>query len=440
MGLERRDRVRRSYVRNNWKQEDVVRTTGKPFSIDKKQVYEAYKAVKSNAGSAGVDAQTIEQFEADLQNNLYKLWNRMSSGSYFPPPVRAVSIPKKTGGQRILGVPTVADRVAQMVVKQHIEPELDPVFLADSYGYRPRKSALDAVGVTRQRCWKYDWVLEFDIKGLFDNIDHELLLRAVRKHVTCKWALLYIERWLTAPMEHEDGTKAERKSGTPQGGVVSPILSNLFLHYAFDLWMARTHPDLPWCRYADDGLVHCRNEQEAQTLKAELQARLAECRLELHPTKTKIVYCKDRNRTGAYPNVQFDFLGYCFRPRMVRRSRDNKLFCGFNPAVSSSALKAMRTTIRELNFRHLTQLSLVDIARRVNPLLRGWIEYYGRYAPSALYPLLRYVNQTLRAWMMRKFRRFAAHKIRAGRFLERLARDNPDLFVHWRLGMTGTFA
>jgi RNA-directed DNA polymerase len=417
-----------------------MRTTGKPFSIDKKRVYEAYKAVKSNAGSAGVDRQTIEQFEADLQNNLYKLWNRMSSGSYFPPPVRAVSIPKKTGGQRILGVPTVADRVAQMVVKQHIEPELDPVFLADSYGYRPRKSALDAVGVTRQRCWKYDWVLEFDIKGLFDNIDHELLLRAVRKHVTCKWALLYIERWLTAPMEHEDGTKAERKSGTPQGGVVSPILSNLFLHYTFDLWMTRTHPDLPWCRYADDGLVHCRNEQEAQTLKAELQARLAECRLELHPAKTKIIYCKDRNRTGAYPNVQFDFLGYCFRPRMVRRSRDNKLFCGFNPAVSSSALKVMRTTIRELDFRHLTQLSLVDIARRLNPLLRGWIEYYGRYSPSALYPLLRYVNQTLLAWMMRKFKRFAAHKIRGGRFLERLARENADLFVHWRLGMTGTFA
>jgi RNA-directed DNA polymerase len=204
--------------------------------------------------------------------------------------------------------------------------------------------------------------------------------------------------------------------------------------------MARTHPDLPWCRYADDGLVHCRNEQEAQTLKADLHARLAECRLELHPTKTKIVYCKDRNRKGAYPNVRFDFLGYCFRPRMVRRSRDNKLFCGFNPAVSSSALKAMRTTIRELNLRHQTQLSLVDIARRINPLLRGWIEYYGRYAPSALYPLLRYVNQTLRAWVMRKFKRFAAHKIRAGRFLERLARENADLFVHWRLGMTGTFA
>jgi RNA-directed DNA polymerase len=417
-----------------------MRTTGKPFSIEKKQVYEAYKAVKSNAGSAGVDGQTIEQFEADLQNNLYKLWNRMSSGSYFPPPVRAVSIPKKTGGQRILGVPTVADRVAQTVVKQVIEPVLDPIFLADSYGYRPRKSALDAVGVTRQRCWKYDWVLEFDIKGLFDNIDHELLLRAVRKHVTCKWALLYIERWLTAPMEHEDGTKAERNSGTPQGGVVSPILSNLFLHYTFDLWMARMHPDLPWCRYADDGLVHCRNEQEAKALKAELQARLAECHLELHPTKSKIVYCKDRNRKGTYPNVQFDFLGYCFRPRKVKNSRDNKLFCGFNPAVSSSALKAMRTTIRELDFRHQTQLSLVDIARCVNPLLRGWIEYYGRYASSALSPLLRYINHTLRAWVMRKFKRFAAHKIRASRLLERLARENADLFVHWRLGLTGTFA
>ena len=305
--------------------------TDKPFNIDKRLVYEAYKAVKSNRGAAGVDEQTIEQFEADLSSNLYKIWNRMSSGSYFPPPVRAVSIPKKTGGERILGVPTVADRVAQMVVKQVIEPILDPIFLADSYGYRPNKSALGAVGATRQRCWKYDWVLEFDIKGLFDNIDHELLLRAVRKHVTCKWALLYIERWLKAPMVREDGTTIGRSRGTPQGGVVSPILANLFMHYTFDLWMARTHPDFPWCRYADDGLVHCRTEQEAEALKAELQARLAECHLEMHPTKTKIVYCKDGKRKDKYPNVKFDFLGYCFRPRLVRSFRDNTLFCGFNP-------------------------------------------------------------------------------------------------------------
>jgi RNA-directed DNA polymerase len=416
-----------------------MRATDKPFNIDKKQVYEAYKAVRSNGGAAGVDGETIEQFEANLKGNLYKIWNRMSSGTYFPPPVRAVSIPKKSGGQRILGVPTVADRVAQMVVKQVIEPKLDSVFLADSYGYRPRKSALDAVGVTRERCWKYDWVLEFDIKGLFDNIDHELLLRAIRRHVTCKWALLYIARWLTAPMVQEDGTRMERNRGTPQGGVVSPILSNTFLHYAFDLWMTRTHPDLPWCRYADDGLVHCRSEQEAQALQAELQARLVECCLELHPTKTKIVYCKDRKRKSIYPNVKFDFLGYCFRPRLVKRLRDNTLFCGFNPAVSPSAMKTMRSTIRELNIRHQTQLSLEDIARRLNPLLRGWIEYYGRYAPSALYPLLRYVNLTLLAWVIRKFKRFKGRKTRASQFLQWLATEQAALFVHWNIGMTGTF-
>jgi len=414
-------------------------TTNKPFNIDKRRVYEAYKAVKSNGGAAGVDRQTIEQFEANLGSNLYKIWNRMSSGTYFPPPVLAVSIPKKSGGQRILGVPTVSDRIAQMVVKQLIEPDLDPIFLPDSYGYRPRKSALDAVGVTRRRCWQYDWVLEFDIKGLFDHIDHELLLRAVRKHVTCKWALLYIERWLKAPMERE-GNRIERNRGTPQGGVVSPILSNLFLHYTFDLWMKRTHPDLPWCRYADDGLVHCRTEQEAEALKAELQVRLAECHLEMHPTKTKIVYCKDDKRQEMYPNVAFDFLGYCFRPRAVWGSRSGRLFCGFTPAVSPAALEAMRAKIRDLNIRRQTQVTLTDIARSLNPLLRGWIEYYGRFAPSALHPMLRYVNQTLLAWAMRKFKRFRLHKIRASQFLQKLAKDNSNLLVHWHLGMTGTFA
>src|ERR1700726_2780854 len=417
-----------------------MRATGKPFTIEKKRVYEAYKAVKSKGGAAGVDGQTIEQFEAYLKNNLYKIWNRMSSGSYFPPPVRAVSIPKKTGGQRILGVPTVADRVAQMAVKQVIEPDLDAVFLTDSYGYRPRKSALDAVGVTRERCWKYDWVLEFDIKGLFDNIDHELLLRAVRKHVTCKWALLYIERWLTAPMVQEDGTKIERSQGTPQGGVVSPILSNLFLHYAFDLWVTRTHPGLPWCRYADDGLVHCRSELEAETLKVELQARLAECGLEMHPTKTQIVYCKDGKRQGRYPNVTFDFLGYQFRPRVVRSSRNNELFCSFTPAVSPSALKAIRSTVRDLNIRQLTQRSLDDIAKKLNPLLRGWIGYYGRYNRAALETMLRHVNLTLVGWAMRKFKRFQGRKVGAARFLEKLVRTQPALFEHWRIGMIGAFA
>ena len=405
-------------------------TTNKPFMIDKRLVYEAYKAVKSKGSAAGVDGQTIEQFEADLKGNLYKVWNRMSSGSYFPPPVRAVPIPKKAGGQRILGVPTVSDRIAQMVVKEQIEPDLDPIFLQDSYGYRPGKSALDAVGITRQRCWKYDWVLEFDIKGLFDNLPHDLLLKAVRKHVKCKWAVLYIERWLTAPME-QDGQRIERNRGTPQGGVISPILSNLFLHYAFDLWMERTHPDLPWCRYADDGLVHCRSEQEAETVKATLQARLAECGLETHPTKTRIVYCKDGKRKGRYPNATFDFLGYQFRPRMVQNSQDGSLFCSFVPAVSPMALKAIRATVRELNIAQRTHLPLEDIVKKLNPLLRGWIGYYGRYASSQLAPMLRYVNLTLRQWVMRKFKRFAGRKVAASRFLERLIKTRAGLFVHW---------
>jgi group II intron reverse transcriptase/maturase len=295
------------------------------------------------------------------------------------------------------------------------------------------------VGETRKRCWQYDWVLEFDIKGLFDNLPHDLLLKAVRKHVKCKWALVYIERWLTAPME-KDGVLIERSRGTPQGGVISPILSNLFLHYTFDLWMKRTHPDLPWCRYADDGLVHCRTEQEAEALKAELQARLAACGLEMHPAKTKIVYCKDGKRQRRYPNVTVDFLGYQFRPRVVRSSRNNELFCSFTPAVSPSALKAIRATVRDLNIRQLTQRSLVDIARKLNPLLRGWIGYYGRYNRAALETMLRHVNLTLVGWAMRKFKRYQGRKVVAARFLEKLVQTHPALFEHWRIGMIGAFA
>ena len=412
----------------------------KPFLIEKRQVYEAYLEVRSKEGAGGVDGVTIEQFEKDLKGNLYKIWNRMSSGAYFPPPVRAVTIPKKNGGQRILGVPTVADRVAQTVVKQTIEPALDKIFLADSYGYRPDKSALDAVGVTRERCWKYDWVLEFDIKSLFDNIDHTLLMRAVRKHVTCPWALLYIERWLTAPMLREDGTLIERARGTPQGGVVSPILANLFLHYTFDLWMARTFPHLRWCRYADDGLVHCRSEREARIVWEALTLRMAECRLELHPTKTKIVYCRDYRRTGNFENVAFDFLGYCFRPRTVKGQRSQNLFCGYTPAVSKPALNAMRSTIRELKLRKRTQVTLDDIARELNPITRGWIAYYGRYTRSALYPVVRYIDQTLAIWMKRKFKRFHHRLGRARDFLTKIASENPRLFVHWQLGAGGGLA
>jgi RNA-directed DNA polymerase len=412
----------------------------KPFVIDKRLVYEAYKAVKANAGAAGVDKQTIEEFEQDLKGNLYKLWNRMSSGSYFPPPVKAVAIEKKNGGERILGIPTVADRVAQMVVKQVIEPTIESSFLPDSYGYRPGKSALDAIAVTRERCWRYDWVLEFDIKGLFDNIDHELLLRALKKHVGCQWAKLYIERWLKAPLQLADGTRVERTRGTPQGGVISPVLANLFLHYAFDVWMKRTYPRLPWCRYADDGLVHCRSEQEAQAVKEALEARLKQCGLQMHPDKTKTVYCKDGSRKGKYPNTKFDFLGYTFRPRAVKNRKRNSIFVSFTPAVSKAAVKAMQEKTRKLNYRNRTELSLEDISRLHNPVLRGWMEYYGRYSPSAMYPILRHFNKTLVAWAMRKYGRLKGHKRRAGLFVEGIAKRQPQLFVHWQRGMIGGFA
>jgi RNA-directed DNA polymerase len=414
-----------------------MKPPSKPFLIDKRQVYEAYLEVRSKEGAGGVDGVTIEQFEKDLKGNLYKIWNRMSSGAYFPPPVRAVTIPKKNGGQRILGVPTVADRVAQTVVKQMIEPDLDKVFLADSYGYRPDKSALDAVGVTRERCWKYDWVLEFDIKGLFDNIDHSLLMRAVRKHVTCPWALLYIERWLTAPMLREDGTLIERARGTPQGGVVSPVLANLFLHYTFDLWMARTFPHLRWCRYADDGLVHCRTEKEARAVWIALNSRMAECCLELHPTKTKIVYCRDGRRKGKFENVAFDFLGYGFRPRSVKGPASQRMLCGYTPAVSKPALNAMRSKIRSMTLRKRTEVTLDDIARELNPITRGWIAYYGRYTRSALYPLVRYIDQTLAVWIKRKYKRFHRRLGQAREFLRKIARESPRLFVHWQLGASG---
>ena len=417
---------------------DATRT--KPFNIDKKLVYDAYKAVKANAGAAGVDGQSLEMFDADLMKNLYKIWNRMSSGSYFPPPVRAVSIPKKNGGQRILGVPTVADRVAQMVVKKIVEREVEPVFLPDSYGYRPHKSALDAIGITRKRCWRYDWVLEFDIRGMFDNIDHTLLMRAVRKHVKCEWSLLYIERWLASPMKLEDGTQVERTRGTPQGGVVSPVLANLFMHYTFDAWMTREHPDLPWCRYADDGLVHCRTEAEAIAVKAKLAARLAECQLEMHPDKTKIVYCKDGNRRGKYPNAKFDFLGYCFRPSVARNLTSKKMFVSFGPQVSAGSLKAMRRKIKELKLRRCTYIELGDIARKINPILQGWLNYYGRYSPSAMSAMWKYINATLVAWARRKYKRHAGRKTQAGRMIQSIAIKRPKLFVHWHQSKVGTFA
>ena len=412
----------------------------KPFTISKWDVVQAYRSVKANHGAAGVDHQSIVNFESNLKGNLYKIWNRLSSGSYFPPPVKAVAIPKKTGGERILGIPTVSDRIAQMVVKLTFEPLVEPHFLPDSYGYRPNKSAIDAIGITRQRCWKYDWVLEFDIKGLFDNIPHDLLLKAVDKHTDNPWVRLYIERWLTAPMQKANGEIVQRNKGTPQGGVVSPVLSNLFLHYVFDKWLQKHYPKTPWCRYADDGLVHCNSEAEAKYMLEVLKQRFEACGLELHPLKTKIVYCKDGSRKGQYENTEFDFLSYTFRRRLCNNRRRNSLFVNFTPAVSKIALKAMRLKIRKLRVRMATELSIDQLAKWLNPIIQGWIGYYGRFTRSALYAMCRHINKALVRWARRKFKTLRRHKIEAIKFVKRIFEQDPCLFAHWRAGIVGAFA
>jgi group II intron reverse transcriptase/maturase len=404
----------------------------KPFCITKREVWEAYKRVKANKGAAGVDGQTIEAFEEDLEGNLYKLWNRLASGSYFPSPVLRVEIPKGDGRMRPLGIPTVADRVAQMVAKQFLEPELEKYFHPDSYGYRPDKSALDAVGMARKRCWKNDWVLDLDIKGFFDNIDHELMMRAVRAHTEEKWVLLYIERWLKAPIEMQDGTQKLPQKGTPQGGVASPLLANLFLHYAFDKWMDREHPDIPFERYADDGVCHCKSEAQAETLRSELIDRLKEVGLELHPEKTKIVYCKDDDRRGDYPCISFDFLGYTFRPRRSK-NRWGKYFINFSPAISNKAAKAIRQRVRSWRCHLRSDKALEELSRMFNAIIQGWINYYGRYYQSALYPILRCLDRRLARWATRKYKRLRGHRRRADQWLQRIAKKQPGLFAHWRL-------
>jgi len=405
----------------------------KPFAFSKALVWEAFQRVKANGGSAGVDDESIAKFEEHLGDNLYKLWNRMASGSYFPPPVKAVPIPKRSGGIRTLGVPTVADRVAQTVVKTVLEPVLESVFDRDSFGYRPGRSALDAVALVRRRSCKYDWVVEFDIKGLFDNIDHELLLRAVRKHCITPWILLYIERWLKAPMETEEGERVARARGTPQGGVVSPLLANLFLHYALDVRIRREMRSVRFCRYADDGVIHCKSEAQAQLVLRKLGKRLRECGLELQPEKTGIVYCHDINRQGKYPTIQFKFLGYTFRPRKAV-DKYGRVYVNFSPGVSREALTAMRQTVRGWHLQLMGDKDLSDLSNMFGPVLRGWSNYYGRFYPTALKPLWRHVNDYLVRWMQRKYKRLARGVTRAARALGRVAERKPRSFVHWEKG------
>jgi RNA-directed DNA polymerase len=406
----------------------------KSFQISKRMVYEAYRRVKANKGAAGVDGQSVEQFEQDLKGNLYKLWNRMSSGCYFPPPVRMVEIPKPGGkGVRVLGVPSVADRIAQTVAAMALEPEVEKIFHPDSYGYRPRKSALDAVGACRERCWRTDWVIDLDIKGFFDNLDHDLVLKAVAHHTDQKWVLLYVRRWLKAPLQRPDSTLAARDRGSPQGSAISPLLANLFMHYAFDAWMGREFPAVRFERYCDDVVVHCRSEGQARLVRDAIAKRMAECGgLQLHPEKTRIVYCKDGRRRGSYEHTSFTFLGYRFRVRKVR-TRHGDYFFGFNPAISDEAAKRIRAQVRAWRLHLRSGWSLKELAQEVNMTVRGWINYYGRFYPSALCPSLNRINDYLVRWVVQKYKRYRGKWRRAREALRKAEKLYPLLFAHWKL-------
>jgi group II intron reverse transcriptase/maturase len=434
MRVEQRDPTLQPRRQANQQWEELV-SEAKPFNIPKRLVWEAYQRVRANRGAAGVDGVSLAAFEQDLKGNLYKVWNRMSSGSYLPPPVRLVEIPKDNGGTRPLGIPTIADRVAQTVVKMVLEPLVEPCFHPDSYGYRPKRSALDAVAVARKRCWGVDWVIDLDIKAFFDSIPHDLVERAVAHHTELAWVRLYVSRWLRAPVERPDGILMERTKGTPQGGVVSPLLANLFLHYAFDMWMARTFPTIHFERFADDTIVHCRSEAEAGTVLEAIRGRLAECGLELHSTKTKIVYCKDDDRPGKHDQIKFDFLGYTFQPRRAK-NRWGGYFVSFLPAISTKSAQAVRKTIREWRMASTrNNQQLEDLARLMNPVVRGWMNYYGRFYRSKCVQVLRHINEALARWARRKYKRFKRRERASMHWLGSIARRDPNLFVLWQLGV-----
>lgn len=408
-------------------------TKAKQFNISQESVKAAFERVKRNKGAAGVDAESVEDFEKDLEGNLYKLWNRLSSGSYHPPAVKCVEIPKRAGGTRSLGIPTVSDRVAQMVVKMYLEPGVEPIFHPDSYGYRPNKSALDAVAKTRERCFRKAWVIDLDIRAFFDSLSHELVLRLVRKHTDCKWILLYIERWLKAPLMKEDGTLVERDTGSPQGSVISPLLSNIVMHHVFDTWMSERFPRIEFERYADDAVAHCVSKSQAELVLRAITRRLADHQLDVNLDKTKIVYCKNWNRSEEHENESFNFLGYTFRPRLSRG--EEGIFLGFNPAIADDARKEISRTIKEWRLHMRSGQTLEDLARQINPKVQGWINYYGRYHRSEMYPVLKRINWYLVKWAKRKYKTLHRRPQQARDWLIRISGERPGLFVHWRFGL-----
>jgi group II intron reverse transcriptase/maturase len=397
-------------------------------------VWSAWEWVRSRKGAPGVDGQTVAQFQADEKNNCYKVWNRMSSGTYFPPAVRAVQIPKEHGGgMRMLGVPTVADRVAQTVVARRLGVRVEEIFHEDSYGYRPQRSALDAVERCRTRCWKYDWVIDLDVRKFFDTVSWDLVEKAVAAHTDQSWVLLYVKRWLRAPVRLPDGTVLERDRGTAQGSAVSPVLANLFLHYAFDAWMDREFPGVPFERYADDAIVHCRTQRQAQTVLAAIRDRMVAVGLELHPDKTKIVYCQDNKRRERFPKAEvhtsFTFLGFTFRPRKAR-AKDGGYFTGFLPAISTDALNKISAEVKEWQLHRKVNHTFQELADMINPIVIGWMRYYGRFYPSAMYLLLERINAYLVRWTRKKYKHLASTR-KARRKLIEITQRRPRMFAHW---------
>ena len=413
----------------------------KSIPISRSMVWEAYQKVRSNQGSAGVDEIGMQEFDANRSKHLYKLWNRMASGSYFPPPVKEVEIPKKDGNVRKLGVPTISDRVGQMVVKMFIEPRLEEVFSINSYGYRPNKNAHQALAKVRENCWKQDWVIDLDIKGFFDNIDHNKLMLAVEKHVPENWVRLYIKRWLEAPVFTVSGETIQKQGkGTPQGGVISPLLANLFLHYAFDIWLENTDKSVEFSRYADDVIIHCKSKAHAEQILQLVHHRMESVGLELHPQKTKIVYCRDHRRKGKYPKVKFDFLGYSFQPRTTFSKKKGKLFLGYDCAISISSRKRIADKLEELNVNKLTFKSIVGVAQYLNPMIRGWVHYYGKFRMYELSKVFRLLSMRLVWWARRRYKRYKTSIRKAYKWLALIRKQFPTLFYHWNFSQINVIA
>ena len=402
--------------------------------ITKEMVKAAYREVKANHGAAGIDKESLEMYEADLLNNLYVLWNRLSSGSYFPKPLRSVSIPKSNGKQRTLGIPTVSDRIAQQVIKSYLAPRLEAEFHNNSYGYRPLKSAHQAVEAVQKNVRQYAWALDMDIKNFFDEVNHELLLKALDRHVEEKWVKMYLLRWLETPSQQSDGTLIHKQGkGTPQGGVISPLLANLFLHYVLDKWIEKHYPGVAFVRYADDVIIHCQTEEEAKKLLVAIRERLAECKLSLNEEKTKLVYCQDYRRVKKKSfGKKFDFLGFTFKPGSVASKRaGGSMFLGYGCAISQSAQTRVIHGWAKLNWHRRSTLSLQEIANEVNPQMSGIIRYYGKFKLWGLQRLMWHFEFRLVKWVLNKYRKFKNSYTKAYRWIKMLKQNYPTMFYYW---------